>query len=424
MIRFLLLGILRDRSRSLFPLIVIIVGVALTVILQTWLSGMLDNMIQSSANFMTGHSKITTRAYAAEAQQMPNDLALLGADSLIAAAAGEFPEMIWTPRIRFGGLLDLPDSSGETRAQGPVFGTAVDLFNPASPEPKLLNLEQALVRGRLPQFPGEILISEDFSRKLGIEPGDTATLLSVTMYGSMAWYNFTIAGTIRFGVVAMDRGAMIADIHDIRKALDMEDAAGEILGFFRDFQYNQTRAGKIAADFNRHYSDPDDEFSPLMKTLREQNNLASLIDVLSWALGGIITIFLLVMFIVLWNAGLMGSLRRYGEIGVRLAIGEDRGHLYRSMLYESVILGILGSLLGTALGLAVSYYLQHQGIDIGSLIKNSSMMFSSVLRARITPLSYIIGFLPGVLATVLGTAVSGIGIYKRQTSQLFKELET
>lgn len=87
-----------------------------------------------------------------------------------------------------------------------MFGTAVDLFNPASPEPKLLNLEPALVRGRLPQFPGEILISEDFSRKLGIEPGDTATLLSVTMYGSMAWYNFTIAGTIRFGVVAMDRG--------------------------------------------------------------------------------------------------------------------------------------------------------------------------------------------------------------------------
>lgn len=424
MIRFLLLGILRDRSRSFFPLIVIIAGVMLTVILQSWLSGMLDNMIQSSASFMTGHGKITTRAYAAEAQQLPNDLALLGADSLIAAAAGEFPEMIWTPRIRFGGLLDLPDSSGETRAQGPVFGTAVDLFSPASPEPGLLNLQQALVRGRLPQYPGEILISEDFSRKLNIEPGDAATLLSVTMYGSMAWYNFTVAGTIRFGVVAMDRGAMIADIHDVRQALDMEDAAGEILGFFRDFQYDQGRAGEIAAAFNRENSDPDDEFSPLMKTLREQNNLASLIDIMTYALGGIIAVFLLVMFIVLWNAGLMGSLRRYGEIGVRLAIGEDRGHLYRSMLYEAVILGIIGSLLGTALGLAVAYYLQHQGIDLGALLKNSSMLFSSVLRARITPLSYVIGFLPGVLATVLGTAVSGIGIYKRQTSQLFKELET
>jgi hypothetical protein len=29
-----------------------------------------------------------------------------------------------------------------------------------------------------------------------------------------------------------------------------------------------------------------------------------------------------------------------------------------------------------------------------------------------------------MLATFLGTAISGIGVYRRQTSQLFKELET
>ena len=42
----------------------------------------------------------------------------------------------------------------------------------------------------------------------------------------------------------------------------------------------------------------------------------------------------------------------------------------------------------------------------------------------VTPLSFVIGFFPGMLATFFGTAISGIGIYKRQTSQLFKELET
>jgi putative ABC transport system permease protein len=52
------------------------------------------------------------------------------------------------------------------------------------------------------------------------------------------------------------------------------------------------------------------------------------------------------------------------------------------------------------------------------------MMMSNVIRARITSFTYIIGFLPGLLATLLGTAISGIGIYKRQTAQLFKELET
>jgi putative ABC transport system permease protein len=58
------------------------------------------------------------------------------------------------------------------------------------------------------------------------------------------------------------------------------------------------------------------------------------------------------------------------------------------------------------------------------MMKNSTMMLTDVIRARVEPLTFIIGFLPGMLATVLGSAISGIGIYKRQTSQLFKELET
>jgi putative ABC transport system permease protein len=64
------------------------------------------------------------------------------------------------------------------------------------------------------------------------------------------------------------------------------------------------------------------------------------------------------------------------------------------------------------------------GIDVTSMMKNSTMMFTDVIRAEVTPFTYLIGFLPGMLATFLGTAISGIGIYKRQTSQLFKELET
>ena len=49
---------------------------------------------------------------------------------------------------------------------------------------------------------------------------------------------------------------------------------------------------------------------------------------------------------------------------------------------------------------------------------------SPVLRAQITTEAYYIGFIPGLLATFLGKAVAGIGIFKRETSQLFRELET
>jgi putative ABC transport system permease protein len=51
------------------------------------------------------------------------------------------------------------------------------------------------------------------------------------------------------------------------------------------------------------------------------------------------------------------------------------------------------------------------------------MMLPSVYRAEVTPALFYIGFFPGVIATVLGSALAGFAIYKRRTSQLFHELE-
>jgi putative ABC transport system permease protein len=364
-----------------------------------------------------------TRAYAAQSDQIPNDLALLDLTPLLEKLNRDHPQLVWAPRIKFGGLLDVPDQEGETLSQSMVAGIAADLLDPASPEKELLNLEAAIVRGRLPERSGEIIISDDLAHKLEIALGQTATLIGSTMYGSLSTYNFIVVGTIRFGIVAMDRGTMIADIRDIQAAMDMQDGAGELLGFMERFEYDDSEALAICASFNQKQMHNEDEFAPVMMALTEQNGLAELLDMYDAYSFIFVAVFVFVMFIVLWNAGLMGSLRRYGEIGVRLAIGENKKHVYGSMLVESLIIAIIGSVIGTGVGLSVASYLQHHGIDISSSLKNSSMLISNVLRARITPISYIIGFFPGIVATLLGSAISGFGIYKRQTSQLFKELE-
>ncbi len=422
MIKFLLKGLIRDRSRSLFPILTVVAGVMLTVILYSWVKGTQTDLIRANANFNTGHVKIMSFAYSQESDQIPNDLAYTGVADLLTELHNNRPEMIWTPRIRFGGLLDIPDKFGETRSQAPVAGLAVDLLSSQTPETEILNLKEALVRGTLPAKRGEVLISEELSRKLGVKIGDTATLVSSTMYGSLSTYNFIISGTIRFGISAMDRGAMLTDISDIQSALDMDDTAGEIVGYFKDDIYRNNTASIIAEEFNSKNAG-EDEFRPVMVTLRNQAGLAQTLDLSAYISAVLIGLFVIVMSIVLWNAGLMASLRRYGEIGVRLAIGENKGHIYRSMIAESLMVGFFGSVLGTAIGVAISYYLQVHGIDISSMLKNASMMISDVMKAQVTPVSFFIGFIPGLLATLLGTSISGIGIYQRQTSQLAKELE-
>lgn len=423
MIKFLIKGLMRDRNRSLFPVIIVTVGVFMTVFLQAWITGVLGDYVDLTARFTTGHVKIMTRAYAENIDQKPNDLALLGVDEIVSDMQQQYPEMTWVKRIQFGGLFDIPDENSETRSQGTVLGFGVDLLSPDSPEPELMNISKSIRTGRLPNKPGEILISHQLAEKLDVKLNETGTLLSSTMYGSLAMYNFIVVGTITFGTAPIDRGAIIADIGDIQRALDMDDAAGEILGFQKNNVYNREEADRIVAHFNAAYAGTSDEFSPLMLQLKDMNNMEELLVYMDVFSGIIVFFFVFVMSIVLWNVGLLGGLRRYNEIGLRLAMGEHKGHVYRSLIYESVSIGLTGSLIGTGIGLAFAYWLQVHGWDFSAFLKNSNLMFPSVYRTHVTAQTYYIGFFPGLFSTVLGTALSGIGIYRRQTAQLFKELE-
>ncbi|MEQ9443909.1 MAG: FtsX-like permease family protein [Cyclobacteriaceae bacterium] len=423
MIKFLFKGVWRDASRSRLPIIIVGIGVFLTIVMSTFITGVMGDMVDTNARFTTGHVKVMTRAYAENADQLPNDLALIGVDSVENALKSRYPDMQWVQRIRFGGLMDVPDENGETRAQGPVSGLAVELFNSNGGEQERLNINESMRRGHVPSKPGEVLISDELATKLNIELGDEITLFGTTMYGSMTFKNFTVAGTLAFGSTALDRGGIIVDIQDAREALDMEDATGELLGYFNNGQYDDDRAQQVAKSFNQQYEASEDEFAPIMLRLKKQNQLASMIDYTDSMTGILVGIFIFAMSIVLWNTGLLGGLRRYSEFGVRLALGEPKGHIYRTLIYESVLIGIIGSVAGTVVGLGVAFYLQENGLDFSGMMQSVSMMMPTVYRANITPSSFYVGFIPGLFSMVFGQALSGIGVYKRDTAQLFKELE-
>ena len=423
MIRFLLIGILRDKSRSLLPIAVVSIGVALTVVLSAYMKGAFGGMIDQNARFETGHVKIMTKAYAENKDQLPNDLALLEVGGLIQSLESEYPQMEWEQRIKFGGLIDVPDENGESKGQGPAAGLAIDLLSESSREVDRLNIQTSLVNGKVPSQRGEAMIGHDFSEKLNLQIGDVITFFGTTMNGSMTFQNFIVSGTIRFGAGAMDRGALIVDITDAQQMLDMEDGTGELLGFSKLNVYDDKATKAMAEDFNNKYDYEADEYAPVMLPLRAQNNLGEMLDYSNLTSGIFILVFILAMSIVLWNTGLLGGLRRYQEFGIRLALGESKGQIYRALIFEAILIGIMGSIVGTLIGLAGAYYLQIVGIDISAYMENSTMLMPSRIRAKVLPYMFFIGFIPGLLAMVFGTMLSGIGIYKRETARLFKELE-
>ena len=427
MIKFLSKGLMRDRTRSFFPLLVIAITVALVVFGSGFIRGLFNSMLLDNAIILTGHEKIVTRAYNEENQLMPNDLCLLDSDELIKELEIEYPEFFWTPRIIFAGLLDVPDKNSETKTQGPVIAMGIDFFSEDSRQVEIWELEKNIIEGSLPAFKDDAIISSKLADQLDVSIGEKVTFIGSTMDNAFTTYNFDVVGTFNLRKGQTDKQMMLVDISGARNALDMNNAASAIFGFYHDLYYDDKESVNLRTSFNATYSDSSDIFSPIMLALRDGNQMGTMVDLvnaISAIMGGI---FLVVVMVVLWNMGLMNGLRRYGEVGLRLAIGEPKGHVYRSLITEALIIGFVGTIIGTGIGIALTYYVQENGIDYTKGIEalsNSSMIMPNIFYAQVTPDLFYIGFFPGVLATVLGTMLAGVAVYKREMAQLFKDLET
>ena len=426
MINFLFKGLIRDRSRSFFPLLIITIIVAIIIFFSGFLNGIYNSLFFNTAMVNSGHVKVVTHAYHLEHQLLPNDLALLESKNIIDDLEKNYDDYIWTPRITFAGLLDVPDENGETLNQSPVFALGVDFLSDNSSQIDVWDINKKIVQGKLFADKNQALLSSKLAERLNVTTNDIVTFIGSTMDGAFSTYNFMVSGIFDLNIGPIDKDMMIVDIKGAEFALDMDNAASEILGYKKDLFFNDKQTVLLRDQYNMRFSDTDDIYRPFMLALRDSNQMSTIVDFSNVIMFIIMALFLVVVTLVLWNMGIMNGLRRYGEIGMRLAIGETKGHVYKSMILESLMIGFLGSFFGTIIGLAITSYLENVGLDYSKAIdslNSANFAMPNVFYPQVTSELFYIGFFPGILATVFGTMLAGRAIYKREMAQLFKELE-
>ncbi|HJM69639.1 MAG TPA: hypothetical protein QGF08_02015, partial [Candidatus Marinimicrobia bacterium] len=249
MIKFLTKGLLRDRSRSLFPVLVITLTVALVVFAIGFMRGTMNSLFLDTAVILTGHEKIVTRAYNEESQLMPNDLALLDVGQLIHDLNQNYPDFFWSPRITFAGLLDVPDEDRETRSQGPVIAFGIDFLSDGSRQVEIWELERSIVSGNLPENRDDALISSKLADQLNIKAGESVTFIGSTMDNAFTTCNFNVSGTFNLRKGQTDKQMMLVDLSGARFALDMDDAASAIFGFTHSLYYDDEVAVALRTDY-------------------------------------------------------------------------------------------------------------------------------------------------------------------------------
>jgi putative ABC transport system permease protein len=98
---------------------------------------------------------------------------------------------------------------------------------------------------------------------------------------------------------------------------------------------------------------PDDFMVRNLADIAELANSAG--QIMTWLLGSIASVSLLVGGIGIMNIMLVSVTERTREIGIRMAVGATEEDVQRQFLLESILLSVVGGLLGTALGLGISY---------------------------------------------------------------------
>ena len=431
MIRFILQGILRDKTRSLFPFLVVTVGVALVIFSVGFMEGVFMSMVETTAKLDTGHIRLVNKPFYDEEHLNPMDRALTAQEEIRQwLIENSDADIQWSPRIRWGAIADVPDENGETQSQTPIIGMALDLLSQDSPEVSRLDLQTALNAGRLPKGPKEILLGYELADTLQVDLGQTLTLLGQTFDGGLATDNYTVVGIVRFGVYAMDKRMALIDLKDAQDSFYMEDTVTDWLGYLPSrVSYKKYQDIKIElhSRLETLKRDPPKDWAkddvPIVLSVMEQRNLDSLVRMFTLVKKIFVGIFVLLMVLVLWNAGLLNGIHRYGELGLLLAMGQTHKKLVWMLGVESLSIGILGSIAGCLIGGGVVYYLQEVGINMGDAFAKTGMMMTDIMRARVTLDSFLMGVLPGITASVLGSLFASVALFQRSEANLFRELE-
>lgn len=431
MIRWILKGILRDKTRSLFPFLVVSVGVTLMIYMFGFMEGIFMGMIDTTAQLDTGHLRLVNKPFYDEEHLVPMDRALAGqAETQAWLQKKSDPRVQWSPRIRWGAILDVPDDQGETRKQTPVRGMALNMIDPQSPERNRLDLEKSVVEGKVPARSGEMLVGYKLAHTLELKVGDTVTVLGQNFDGGMATDNYRVSGLIRFGVTAMDKKMVLIDLADAQRTFYMEDMVTDWLGYlplgvpYTDYVNLKS---ELQNELQIWAENPPKDWArddqPIVLTVLDQRNLGELAYKYELVKAIIVGIFLFLMVLVLWNAGLINGIHRYGEMGLLLALGQTQKNLVVMFAAEAFLIGVLGSLVGCIVGGLWVFYLQEFGLNMGGIFEQTGIMFNDVVRARLSVKAFIYGIVPGVISSVFGNFIANIAVFKRSVANLFRELE-
>ena len=340
-------------------------------------------------------------------------------DAVVRSETSIEAEMGWEMRGRIpeSTLATVREVDGVAQAQGIVQGFAQivgsdgdAIGNPGQGPPTFgqnyqsgeLSPWEMIEPGRAPG-PGEVVIDKRSADEGDLQLGDAVTVLTQT-----GPHELTLVGTVRFGSADSPGGASVS-LFDLTTAQQVLAGASGQLDMVMVAAVEGISEDEIAVRIAAAIPEDTEALTGTEITEETQADLQEMLSFVDTFLLAFAAIGLVVACFTIYNTFQIVVTQRRREMAMLRAVGATRHQVLSAQLLEAVVLGVLASLVGLAVGVfiaaALKGMLEAFGVDIpaggtafrtrtavvalalGPLVTVVSAVFPSLRASRIPPLA-------------------------------------
>ncbi len=378
----------RNKTRSALAIAAIACGVASLILSGGFVHDILFQLGEALIHSQSGHIQIARSGYFEFGSRSPGKY-LLSSDE--AQPVTSVPHVDQTMRrIAFSALA----SNG--RSSYPIVGEGIEPVQEAR-----LGTSLVIVEGRmlLPSDRYGALVGAGVARALDLRPGSLVSLVGPTVDEAMNTVEVEVVGTFQsFSRDYDDRVVKVA----LGTAQELLNTQGVNLLVLL---LHETRNTAAVVDMLK---DGLERRGMELRTWDWLNDFYWKAVALYDRQFGVLRLIVLTMVVLaVVGAVNMAVLERAGEFGTMRALGNTSWDVTRLVITEGVLMGLLGALLGVALGGGVAWMVSSIGIPMPPP-PNSNLEYT----ARIPFVPAVVGtaFLIGLSATVLASVVPAVRV--------------
>lgn len=268
---------------------------------------------------------------------------------------------------------------GIAQISGRVSGVEIEKEN------AIFSVEKYMIEGdlrKLETTPNGIILGEGLTMKLGAKVGDNMFVVSPKGIG----LDLKVVGIHKSGIVELDNSRAYINIRNAQKLLNVDGSYITDLNIkLKDINKAKPLSLYFQEKFGYTAQDWESANANIFSVFKIQNMVTYLI----------IASILIVSGFGIFNILMMIIYEKLPDIAILKATGFKDKDIRTIFLTESLVIGILGGLLGLAVGYALQQIVGHIKMDVRGFVAMEYLQFNS------SPAFFVFAYMFGLLATAL-----------------------